>query len=393
MRIIPLSPYHLLTAFIVFLLLDAGIRNGWAEDKSLRSQQEQIEAIESKLSQEREKLEAFDYQEKDLLTLLAELEREVSEKRKAVEQLGSKVRHASKEISRMNKRLEKLEKEASTLEAKMAERLVIMYKYARKGTFRVLANAEDVNQFWRRARYLRAILEEDRRMMLELAEQQNSVRAEISGLQRQLLERKASKDEEEKHLAALKQELDQKVIRLMKVHREKEFYATAVRELESAAKELKQAFQTIEKRPVYKAAPEGRLEDSKGRLPFPMEGRVMASSKLSASTGLQGSKGILITGSSDSEVKAVFPGRVDFSGKLKGYGNVVIISHGSRYFSISGHLSERTKKEGEMVKGGETIGWVRGNKSSEPWLYFEMRKGEAHLDALKWLKPSGQAQR
>jgi septal ring factor EnvC (AmiA/AmiB activator) len=92
-------------------------------------------------------------------------------------------------------------------------------------------------------------------------------------------------------------------------------------------------------------------------------------------------------------VRAVFSGRVDYSGKLKGYGEVVIIGHGSRYFSISAHLSERSKEEEELVKGGDVIGWVRAKKESgRPWLYFEMREGEKHLDVLQWLQPPQQAE-
>jgi septal ring factor EnvC (AmiA/AmiB activator) len=85
---------------------------------------------------------------------------------------------------------------------------------------------------------------------------------------------------------------------------------------------------------------------------------------------------------------------VDFSGGLKGYGEVIIINHGSRYFSISAHLSERIKQEGDLVEGGETIGWVRSKKKlGKPWLYFEMREGEKPLDVLTWLREPRQAQR
>jgi septal ring factor EnvC (AmiA/AmiB activator) len=391
----PLSfQFTLLGAFLVFLFLPSNANSGPEGDATSHKRQDQIEAIESKLSKEKKKFQAFHYAEKDLLKELADLESEVSRKREAMEHLGGKIRSAAKEIENANERLHELETESGKLEAQMAERLVVLYKYARKGSFKMLAGAEDLNQFWRRARYLRAILQEDRRSILTLAEKQAAVRAEVSALQKEIDKKEEVRDQEEKRLAAVKRELNEKVIRLMKVHREKEFYETAVRELESAAKELRQAVRRIEKRPTYEAARAGRLADFRGRLPPPMEGEVVTRSKFATVAGLQGGKGILITAPSDSEVRAVFSGRVDYSGKLKGYGEVVIIGHGSRYFSISAHLSERSKEEGELVRGGEAIGWVRAEKESgRPWLYFEMREGEKNLDVLQWLKPPQQAER
>jgi septal ring factor EnvC (AmiA/AmiB activator) len=86
-------------------------------------------------------------------------------------------------------------------------------------------------------------------------------------------------------------------------------------------------------------------------------------------------------------VKAVFPGRVEFSGQMKGYGEMIILNHGSRYFSLSARLSKRSKKEGDMVKAGEVIGFLGPSDGvNQPMLYFEVRLGESPLDPVKWLK-------
>jgi septal ring factor EnvC (AmiA/AmiB activator) len=98
-------------------------------------------------------------------------------------------------------------------------------------------------------------------------------------------------------------------------------------------------------------------------------------------------KGIYIEGPSGAEVRSIFPGRVDFSGWLKGYGQVVLINHGSRFFTVSGHLAERFKSEGDMVQAGAVIGLLGETGSlAGPRLYFEIRKEGISLDPLKWLK-------
>ena len=86
-------------------------------------------------------------------------------------------------------------------------------------------------------------------------------------------------------------------------------------------------------------------------------------------------------------MKAIFPGRVDFSGRLKGYGETVIINHGSRYFTVSAYLSERHRKEGDMVKRGEVIGLLGdAGPSEDPQLYFELRRAGTPLNPLNWVK-------
>ena len=88
-----------------------------------------------------------------------------------------------------------------------------------------------------------------------------------------------------------------------------------------------------------------------------------------------------------SEIKAIYPGRVDYSGILKGYGQVIVINHGGRYFTISAYLNERKKVEGDSVSQGDVIGYVgEAGLITGPALYFEIRKGEENLNPLKWLK-------
>ena len=127
--------------------------------------------------------------------------------------------------------------------------------------------------------------------------------------------------------------------------------------------------------------------DSKGQLLLPLKGKVKRSGKLLKSAGPSFHKGVLIEGSLDAEVRAVFPGRVDFSGSLKGYGEIIVINHGSRFFTISAKLSHREKEEGDVVKQGEVIGLAGRNRISKgAGFYFEIRRGGKNLDPIKWLK-------
>jgi murein DD-endopeptidase MepM/ murein hydrolase activator NlpD len=87
-------------------------------------------------------------------------------------------------------------------------------------------------------------------------------------------------------------------------------------------------------------------------------------------------------------VYAVADGKVSFSGRVGGYGWLVIIDHFDwDVYSLYGHLSERRWKikSGAMVKKGENIGYIADDDEDgsggsypewSPHLHFGIRKGQ-----------------
>jgi len=348
---------------------------------------DQIKELESKITREKQKLKTFNYHEMGLLDQLSQLEREVDDKRRAVDELKIKVRRAKSNIKRLELKLPILQKSLADAEARGAKRLVALYKYARKGYVKILADSSNLDDFWQRLKYLRAIMETDREELEKLAEEERGYKDELARVKEQIVLKEASRDEERARLSSLRKDLEKKVIRLMKVHKEKEYYETAVKELELAAKDLRKTLLNIEKKSTSSKIFFSRFARSKGRLPFPLKGTVVRAGKGLRVKRLNSRQGIFIEGSSDAKVKAVFPGRVEFSGRLKGYGEVIIINHGSRFFTISARFLQRKKAEGDLVEADEVIGLVGGAGSSNRGrLYFEIRKGDKHLDPLRWLK-------
>ena len=102
-------------------------------------------------------------------------------------------------------------------------------------------------------------------------------------------------------------------------------------------------------------------------------------------------KGVEFLAPFGSPVRAVAAGRVGFAGWFRGYGRLVILDHGDRYFTVSGHLDSIEVEVGEDVGAGHPIGSVGETGSlSGPRLYFEIRRGGRSLDPRQWL-PSRQA--
>jgi len=97
--------------------------------------------------------------------------------------------------------------------------------------------------------------------------------------------------------------------------------------------------------------------------------------------------GIDIGGPTGTNIVAAESGRVSYSGYMRGYGNVIILSHDGGYSTVYGHCSVRLVKKGQYVKKGSTIGKVgRTGNATGPHLHFEVRLGGKPVNPLSYLK-------
>jgi len=344
---------------------------------------QQIEKIEKDLNREREQLLKFDEKEERLLEELSQLEKEIEGKRKSLKDLEEKVSLIKKDLRENQAKVNQLEKSLKELEDRLGKRLDAFYRYAKRGYIRLLATADGLDALRKRFKYLRGLLAVDLTLLQETANLQRQYRDEISSVKEKLFALDGLEKEESSRVSAVKEDIDKKVVLLMKIHKEKEFHETGVKELELAAQKLKETIIQIEKRDEKRTEIPSDFANFRGKLPMPLEGRILRE----GASPQGGLKGITIEGRSGAEVKAVYAGRIDFSGNLKGYGEIVVINHGSRYFTVSAQLAQRKKEEGDMVKAGEAIGSLgRAPSARDARLYFEIRKAGGTLDPLRWLK-------
>lgn len=123
----------------------------------------------------------------------------------------------------------------------------------------------------------------------------------------------------------------------------------------------------------------------KGTGSFKMPTRGSLSSRFGTRWGSMHA-GIDLAAPIGTPVNAADGGTVTFVGQKSGYGNFIMIDHGSGYVSCYGHLSKFYVTRGEKVFKGQKIAAV-GNtgRSTGPHLHFEIRKNGNPVNPLKYV--------
>jgi len=349
-----------------------------------------MQRIESDLLREKRAFETFESKERRLIEEFSNLEKTAKDIEQEIEELNHQIDLAELDIKGLDEKLTGLETLLKETQDRVVSRMVALYKHARKGYVRGLFDAEDLMDLRQRAKYASAVIQEDQKELAVWASIGQKCRSDIMATQGRLRETSAKRDASKERRTRLRDELDGTVVRLMNVHREKEFYETGVKELELTAKGMGQALIGLTQRDHgYRGDSTRRFVDSKGHLPLPMDGRMVAGPKgkgIVSESAFQ--RGVFLESAANREVKAVFAGRVDFSGKLKGYGETIIINHGGRFFTIYAFLAHRIKRTGEKVDQGEVIGRVGSAEDQfDKRLYFEIRESDKALEPTGWFDP------
>ena len=96
-------------------------------------------------------------------------------------------------------------------------------------------------------------------------------------------------------------------------------------------------------------------------------------------------KGVDYAAPQGTPVKATAKGKIIFRGRKGGYGNVVILQHGSSYSTLYAHLSRfvRGQANGSRVSQGQVIGYVgKTGLATGPHLHYEFRVDGVHRNPL-----------
>jgi murein DD-endopeptidase MepM/ murein hydrolase activator NlpD len=94
--------------------------------------------------------------------------------------------------------------------------------------------------------------------------------------------------------------------------------------------------------------------------------------------------GVDIAAAEGTPVKSWQDGNVVFSGKMHGYGNLVVVEHADGIKSLYGHNKANSVAVGQAVKAGQVIAQVgQTGRATGPHLHFEVRVNDTAVNPSK----------
>lgn len=216
----------------------------------------------------------------------------------------------------------------------------------------------------------------------------------------QLGARVAELSQREQQVAAARRVVEQRQRDVMAARAQKERVLASLRtegtqseqkltELEEKAKRLERLVDVLGKQARGGIAPSD-IRAVQGALAWPVQGKVVESfgkQRNAKFATVTFNNGLKIAAAPGAEVRSVFAGTVLFSQWFKGYGNLVILDHGNRIFSLYGNLKSPAVSPGDHVSAGQALAGVGESEDAHSgYLYFEIRQDNKPEDPRKWLR-------
>jgi septal ring factor EnvC (AmiA/AmiB activator) len=357
--------------------------------------EQELARLRRAIEESRQRVADYEKQQRGLLEAIEALDQSAA-------YLTSEVTRAQRGAERARTRLARIQTEAAALTAQLAltrqamrVRAVALYQAGNVGALRLLFAAGGLREFLARVRALRVLLGHD----ADLLARHRAESEALAGAEARAREQVRVQAEAEQRLRERSRELEaergEKHSLARRVHADRTSERAALVELEKAARALEETLARLgaEPSPARPPSPGEGFAGQKGRLAAPVPGPVAQpfGRVVDADFGTATFRsGVVFEAELGTSVRAVAPAVVRFADWFRGYGRLVILDHGDRYFTVSGHLGELAVEVGDSVEAGEEIGTVGDTGSlSGARLYFEIRQGSQPLDPGDWLASAG----
>jgi len=385
---------------LLLVLLAAGASGADVRD--------QLRGVKKEIKEKKQLLKKTAKVEQKVSGELLVIDRSLKEKEAQFATLARELQGVERTISKTEKEIGTVKDEVQQKKHEIERRLVSVYKAGEIGNMRVFYSSESFPQMVENLRYMRSVIENDRKLFADY----NTKIAELSKL-KETLESDATRKERlkvgiEQKRQEIAGEKSKKAAYLVKVRQDKQAHLSSLRELQANAGRLQAMVRKLEAmsrksytskniktpskgmQPGLPSFPDTGFGAQRGRLSLPVSGQVVSGfgrHKHPEFNSYTVSNGISITAAAGADIKAVYEGKVIFANYFKGYGNMVIIDHGGGFFSLYAHASRIAKRVGAQVARNEAIASVGDVDSPRgDMLYFEIRYQGRPVDPASWFR-------
>lgn len=417
-----------MSRLFTLILLSCLIIPAFADERA--NTQRQLDAARKEVLELKRQLSKLQQERSSVQRQLRNNEVEIGNLENQIKDLQQELKNSQVELKKLDEDKKKLQSARVEQQRLIAVQARAAYQNGRQEYVELLLNQQQPEQLSRTLTYYEYLNNARLKQITAFNETLSElarVEQEINAHQKQLTDQKAELDKRVKQLAEVRKQRQQALARansqysdrnqrLKAREQDQAKFAQVLRTIEqtlarqqaeaaaaaAAARQQAQASASSGgKKPVSPgssgpvvssgAVYGGPFASARGKLPWPVNGRVVARFGTPRSDDTRTKwDGVLIGATAGTQVRAVHGGRVVFADWLRGAGLLVILDHGGGYLTLYGHNQSLLKNAGDLVKAGEPIATV-GNSGGQqqPGLYFAIRQSGKPSDPALWCRTQG----
>ena len=351
------------------------------KEKKLRVVQTEMTVVAKQLSRLKQQAEQADSE-------LKQIELQYGTLARSLRELTAQVEAKNQRIAQIRQDIHVQKSWLASQQSQLAAQVKAAYALGGQEQLKLWFNQQDAERSSRIMKYYQyfnqARLEELDRIkaslsLLNTLEQEKQ--QELQALQALVVD----KQTQQQQLSATKKQRKKLLVLIKRAYKKNH---SQLSRLQKNARQLKRLVAQLQKQKtvpelVFADSPSLPFAQLKGRLPWPVRGKIVRSFGSRRTGGKW--QGVLIRVAEGTAVKAIAHGQVVFADWFKGHGFLMIIEHDKSYLSLYAFNQNLERQAGDWVEAGEVVATV-GNSGGrdKPGLYFEIRRQGKPLNPKKW---------
>lgn len=389
----------IILAFVLIAALAVGTFTsyGATSKQRLNSVNQKITSTKSQLAITQNKINTYSSQINTLNNQINVTENDIAKTQGEIQVTLAKIAEKKRELEEKSKQIAKQNDDLN-------KRLRTMYKNGEAGYLQVVLGSTSFRELLTNIDMISRVYTQDQDFMKTLQKQYD----QMADVKRELQALNAQLEEKEKQLEAQKAQLGKQKSQTEELKADAEeskaALASELDSLEATAAQIQQIIRQEEA--AARAAAQAKSKSSGGGsaavvtpttfsggkfiVPAPSYTRISSYygyriHPISKTRKLH--SGIDFAAPKGSRCVAAAAGVVIYSGWISGYGNTVMISHGSGIVTLYGHNTSNAVSKGASVSQGQTIAYIgsTGN-STGPHCHFEVRVNGKAVNPMSYLR-------
>ena len=346
-----------------------------------------LRKLKNDLQAERQALRTLDREERSLLLAVTGFDRTLHALQEEREQAQARVASLRESLGKRKARIEEDESRLKELQKRLVHRLRALYVLGEGAELRALLGAQSFEDLAWRRKLIGKLANHDARLVRDHQNTKSRLLKNQALLLEEIAEAEGTEKELNEQVELLSTSQTERRELIAKIESEKELRVRVVTEIVQQQKELRALIWKLRGPEPVKKRGRGILQEG---LMWPLRGTLVRRFGMvrEAETGARlVSNGIHIRVPIGTPVRATAAGKVAYVGWMRGFGQLVILDHGSGHHTLSAHLSKTQVSQGQRVDKGQILGASGDTGSlSGAKLYFELRDEGRPINPVPYMR-------